>query len=242
MPRAKKNTDNTTAKVETKKPRVKKAEVKLEDTSTEQTVSKPTSGKTPSPVNLRKIRPSKAWLIPLVVLLLLALVYYKRSWFIAASVDGMPITNLELQQRLNSDYRDQTLTQMINEKVILDAGKKNNITVTDQDINNKIASIEDQVGGADQLDSLLSQQGQTRASLRDQVKIQLIIERMYDSQATVSAQEVDQYIAQNKDMLKATDSAGQKQEAEQDLKQQKIGEIFNQQFPQLKSQANVTIY
>ncbi|MDO8639189.1 MAG: hypothetical protein Q7R43_06445, partial [Candidatus Daviesbacteria bacterium] len=73
-------------------------------------------------------------------------------------------------------------------------------------------------------------------------KIQLIIEKLYANEATVSASEVAQFIAQNGSQLQATDSAGQQKEAEDALKQQKLGTIFNQKFQDLKSAAKVTIY
>ena len=131
---------------------------------------------------------------------------------------------------------------MINEQIVYDEAKKKNIVVTDNDINNKIASIEKQVGGAQSLDQLLKQQGQDRSTLKDQVKLQLTIEKLYDNEATVSAKEIDQFIAANKNQMTATDSAGQKIEAEQTLKQQKISQIFQEKFPQLKQAANIQIY
>src|SRR6266542_3020795 len=49
------------------------------------------------------------WLVVLVLgLLILGLA--KRSWFIAAMVNGQPITNLELQQKLNAQFRSQALS------------------------------------------------------------------------------------------------------------------------------------
>lgn len=195
------------------------------------------------PAPLKNIKLQTGWLVILVIILaLLVLAYFKKSWFVAATVNGTPITNFELQKKLNDTYREQTLNQLINEQVILDAGKKNNVVATDDEINNKISSIEAQVGGAQVLDNLLSQQGQTRQSLKDQVKVQIIIEKLYASEATVSASEIDQFITQNKDSMQATNSAGQQKEAFQAIHQQKLSQIFNQKFSELKKQADIKIY
>lgn len=154
----------------------------------------------------------------------------------------MPITNLELQLKLNQQFRSQLLNQLVNEKIILDEASKANAVPTEAEIDKKITDLETSVGGAQTLDSLLAQQGQTRTSLRNQVSIQLAISKLYDSEATVSATEVENYIEQNQATMQATDSAKQQQEAYDNLKQQKISQIFSQKFQELRQKANIQIF
>ena len=66
---------------------------------------------------------SKATYIVILIIGLLLMAIYRKDWFVAATVNGMPIFNLELQQRLNDQYRGQTLNQMINEKIIIEDRK-----------------------------------------------------------------------------------------------------------------------
>src|SRR3989344_7954019 len=136
--------------------------------------------------SLKKLKSSKKFYIALVIAGLLALAIYKKEWFVAATVNGAPITNLELQMRLNKQFRTQTLTQMTNEKIILSEAAKNNSIASETEVNKKISEIATQVGGAQALDGLLSQQGQTRDSIRQQIKMQLSIEKLYANEATVS--------------------------------------------------------
>lgn len=191
---------------------------------------------------VKNLRYSKKFYLAVVVVGLLLLVFYKKSWFIAAMVNGTPITNWELQSRLNAQYRTQTLTQMINEKVITDEARKTNNLPTPAEIDQKITELENQVGGSDALNSLLGQQGQTRDSLRQQIMLEIMITKLYGNEATVSAQEVDQFIQQNGSTLQATDSAGQRTEATNLLKQQKLTQIFNQKFQDLKTKADIKIF
>ncbi len=185
---------------------------------------------------------SKKIYLIILVLGILLLAVYKKSWFIAAVVNGTPVTNLELQLKLNDQFKTQTLNQMINEKIILSEAAKNNAIPPQQEVNQKIADVEKSVGGKDTLDSLLTQQGQTRSGLRDQVTVQLAITKLYEKQATVSADEVSKFIETNKDQLKATDSAGQTKEATDSLKQQKLSQIFSQKFQELRQKANIKIF
>lgn len=192
--------------------------------------------------SLKNFRSSKKFYIILVIAGLLLLAVYKKNWFIAAMVDGSPITNLDLQMRLNQDFRTQTLTQLINEKIILNEAAKNNAIISEAEINQKIKDIETNVGGAQALNSLLSQQGQTKETIKQQIKLQLTIEKLYAKNATVSAEEVTNFIEQNKDNLKATDSAGQQKEAYDAVKNQKLTQIFSQKFQELQTKAKTQIF
>lgn len=192
--------------------------------------------------SLKNFRSSKKFYIILIAIGLLLLFIYKKNWFVAAMVNGSPITNLELQMKLNKQFRSQILTQLINEKIILAEAAKNNVIATEAEISSKISEIETQVGGAQALDALLTQQGQTRDSIRQQIRLQLSIEKLYVNEATVSGEEVAAFIEQNKDNLRATDSAGQQKEAEETLKNQKLSQIFSQKFQDLKQKAKIQIF
>jgi foldase protein PrsA len=131
---------------------------------------------TPSTKSSRNLRPGKKLALLVVIIGLAILAYTHKNWFIAAQVNGQPITNFEVLSRLNQIHRTDTLNQMVNEKILYNEAKKKGVSVTEADIQNKIAEIEKNVGGADSLNDLLSQQSQTRKDLEDQIKIQLLIE------------------------------------------------------------------
>ncbi len=199
-----------------------------------------------SSVNVKKYfndyKSNKKTFLIILLLGLLLLAFYKKSLFIAATVNGTPITNFELISRMNQQFRTQMLDQTVNEKLIATEARKSGVIVTPQEIDQKITQLESNVGGAQMLDTLLQQQGQTRDSLKSQLAIQISIEKLYSKDATVSAQEVEDFIAQNKDQLKASDSASQTEEATDLLKQQKLSQIFNEKFQQLKQSAKIIIF
>lgn len=191
---------------------------------------------------IEKYKSSKKIYILLVVAGLLILAIYNKSLFIAATVNGSPITNLELQLKLNAQFREQTLNQLVNEKIIMSEAAKNNALPTQSEIDTKIVDLEKSVGGKETLDSLLAQQGQTRIGLRDQVLVQLAISKLYDKEASVSAAEVTEFIESNKEQLRASDSAGMTKEATDAIKQQKLSQIFSQKFQELRQKANIQIF
>lgn len=193
--------------------------------------------------NFKKVRLSdKRIYLAILVLGLILLISYKKSWFVAAMVNNTPITNFELLSRVNQQYRSQVLNQMINEKVILDEANKKHITITDKEINDRITQLEGSVGGGQMLDNLLAQQGMTRTEYKRQLLVQMSFEKMYEGEATISAEEVTKFIETNKDQLQATDSASQIKEATDLIKQQKLSKIFQDKFQQLKNAANIKIF
>lgn len=185
---------------------------------------------------------SKTFYIIIVVAGILLLAIYKKSWFVAALVNGAPVTNLELQSKLNQQFKTQTLNQLINEKIIMSEAAKFMAVPTELEINQKISELETSVGGKTILDSLLSQQGQTRVSLRDQVRVQLAISKLYEKEATVSAEEVTKFLAENSQSLRATESAAQQKEAYDVIKNQKLSQIFSQKFQELRQKAKIQIF
>ncbi|MBI2268484.1 MAG: SurA N-terminal domain-containing protein [Candidatus Blackburnbacteria bacterium] len=190
----------------------------------------------------RKLSTRKILAISLIALAIFGLAYYKKGWFVPAIVNGSPVTGIELLERMNKDYRQQTLEQIINEKIVLDEAKKKNALPTSQEIDAKVAELEGKFGGGDSFAKLLKEQGQSKDGVRDQIKLQLAMEKLYSEEATVSAEEIDKFVKENKSQLQATDPTAQREEAEKLLKQQKLSQIFYQKFQELKQNTKVQTF
>lgn len=190
----------------------------------------------------KKYLPSKKITAVIILAVLLLMGVIKKGWFVAGLVNGSPITNFELQQRLNEQFRTQVLNQIIDEKIVLQEAKKQGIFVSDAEVQARITQLEAKFGGPQVLDNLLSQQGQTRKSIKNQLKVPIAVEKLYDKEATYSAEEVDEFIKKNKKQLQSTDSASQTLEATAIIKQQKLSQIIKNKFEQLKQQAKIQLF
>lgn len=188
------------------------------------------------------LKTSRSTYIVIIILAILILIVLKRSWFVAASVNGAPITNLELQNALNQQHRGKVLTRLVTERIISDEARKQGVVVKNSDIDERYNSMAETFGGADVLQSMLAQDGQTVDIFKNQIKLQLMVEKMYEQEATVSAVEIQDFIAQNESQLQSTESAQQVKEVESVLKQQKISQIFNERFVDLKAAAQIKIF
>jgi parvulin-like peptidyl-prolyl isomerase len=186
---------------------------------------------------------SKRNIILLVVLLLIVLVWQFRGYFIAATVNGQPISRWELNDQMTKRFGDQTLDNIVNERLILGAARQKGIFVTNDEINKKMKEVEDRLKGQATLKEALAAQGMTEDTFRRQLEIQVSIEKMFNKDATVSPKEVDEYILKNEDTYKeATDQAKVKQDVTDNLKQQKISEAFDKWFADIKKTATIKKY
>lgn len=166
-------------------------------------------------------------IIILGVAILIVLGYLIFKWLVIAWVDGKPVTRVELLNQLEKRYGSDTKEQIISEKLILDEASRRNLSVSDDQLGSEIKKTEDQVGGHEALQSLLQQQKISESDFHKQIKIQLLIQKMFDNEASVSSQEVDKYIEDNKNNLaQTTDSAKLKNDVQVQLKQQKLSDVF----------------
>ncbi|MBI2017566.1 SurA N-terminal domain-containing protein [Candidatus Daviesbacteria bacterium] len=194
------------------------------------------------PERIISYRPSKKVSLILLAAGILLLAVFKKEWFIAATVNGSLITNLEVQMKLNQQFKNQILTQLINEKLILSEAAKMGTLPSDAEIDAKVAEVEARLGGTETLNSLLAQQNASKETFRNQLKLELAITKLYEKEATFSAEELQKFMEDNKNVLQSTDSASLQKEASDMLRQQKLSQIFNQKFQELKEKANIQIF
>jgi hypothetical protein len=185
----------------------------------------------------------------LVILLILAgvvLVWLffrsKPGLFMAATVNGKPILKSELNKRLSDRFGEQMLEALISEQLIIDEAQKRGIVVSNDDIQNKIKEIEESLKGSMSLDESLKMQGISRGEFEKQIAIQLMIDKMFSGSASVSGEQVDQFIKDQKDSLTATTPAEQKIEAEAQIRNNQISDLFIEWFNKAKSEASVSKY
>ncbi|OGF99907.1 hypothetical protein A3D78_02220 [Candidatus Gottesmanbacteria bacterium RIFCSPHIGHO2_02_FULL_39_14] len=180
-------------------------------------------------------------LIIIGLLILVLLFWLGRNYFIVASVNGQPISRFELNSRLNTQFGQAILDQLINERLLLGAARQQGIFITAEEIEKRIKEIEKSLDGKMSLRETLSLQGLTPNTFRRQLELQLSIEKLFSDKATVSASEIDDYLENNKNLFpQATDPAKLRQEVEGFIKQQKMGKLYEEWFNNIKKDAKIT--
>lgn len=219
--------------------------------TTAKKVAKPTAKKTVAvsapvenaPVTRKTVSKVQAGIL-FAVLVIAILLYIFRGLFIAAIVNGQIITRWSIDQQLEKQFGKKTLESILTKKLILQEMQKNNITVTDAEVNAEIKKIEDTLKKQQRtLTEALDEQGLSKADLMDQLKIQKMIEKYFEKDSQVSDKEIDTYIEQNKDSLPQTeDQNAIRDSVRTQLKQQKLSGKFQTWLASLQAKAKIQYF
>ncbi|MEK7182628.1 MAG: hypothetical protein AAB694_00515 [Patescibacteria group bacterium] len=182
------------------------------------------------------------------VLLLLALVggllYLSRGLFIAATVNGQPITRLSIVSELERRGGSQTLEDLITKTLILQEADKQNVTVNQEEVNKIVEEFEKNVKEQGQdVNTVLAFQGLDRARFIEQIRVQKIVETILAPKISISDEEIDTHIKDNKQFL--TEGASedeQREEARSQVRQTKLTDVFQSWIEEVRKNANITYW
>lgn len=171
-----------------------------------------------------------------VIVLVLVLLYFGRGLLVAATVNGRPITRLAMVSELEKQDGKQVLQSLVTKELIKQEASKNKITVSKDEINTEISKVEETIKKQGQtLDQALTVQGWTRADLEDQIRTQLLVEKLLADKVSVTDKEVDDYIKENK-------STETKDAVKSLLKQQKLMTAYQTWIQDLLSKAKINYF
>jgi len=192
-----------------------------------------------------KILKHKKALIAFGAVTLVALgLFFAKGLFIAATVNGNPISRLSVVRELEEHSGKQALESLIQRKLIEAELNKKGITITQEEIDIELKRIEGQVvSQGETLKDVLVAQGMTEEQLREQVAVQKKLEKLLADKTQVSDEELNAYIENNKitppEGVKIEDF--RKQLSDQ-LKQQKFSQEAQKWISDLTTNAKIRYY
>jgi foldase protein PrsA len=171
----------------------------------------------------------------LIVLALIGILFTASRFWIVAWVDNKPITKFELYSLLEKRDEGKTAEELIVQRLLLSEGQKQKQTVSESETETEIKKIEEQQGGAEQLDQILQIQRLSREDFRKLVELQLLKQKLFSSGVEITKDEVEKYLEENKASLPAnilnnpesSEAAKLRDSAKEQLKQLKVNENFN---------------
>lgn len=171
----------------------------------------------------------------LIVLAIIGVLFTVSRFWIIAWVDNKPITKFELYSLLEKRDEGKTTEELIVERLLLSEGQKQRQSVSDAEVEAEVKKIEEQQGGADQLNQILSAQKLSRADFLKLVELQLLKQKLFGGGVNISEDDVKKYIDENKASLPAnildnpqsSEAAQLRDSVKEQLKQLKINDNFN---------------
>lgn len=186
----------------------------------------------------------KTAILSLVILLLLLTLYTFKGQFVVALVNGRPIFRTTLISELEKQAGQKVLDSLITRSLVLQEAGKQKVTVSNEEVNKEIKSLEDNFTKQGQsLDQLLAAQGMVRKDLEEQIRLQKIVEKILIKEVTVSDQEIKDYFDKNKDSLyKTSKFEDVREEIKKQLEQEKLSEKVQTWISSLRESAKINYF
>lgn len=188
-------------------------------------------------------RNPRLWVGAAVVVLAILTFLYK-GFFVAALVNGQPISRLSVVNQLEKQTGKQVLGNLIVETLVMQEAKKRHITVSQSDIETEIKNISNQLKGqGSTLQDALAARGLTQADLVDQIKLQKVLDKMVGTSVKVSDSDVQAYIDKNQTTLpQGLSDADLRTQVMQQLQQQQLQEKTQAFVADLQKKAKITYF
>lgn len=188
--------------------------------------------------------PVKYTRIVFLVLALGLLIYVLRGYIVAATVNGIPVSRVKVLQLSEQAQGAAILDNLVTEILIAQEAKKQNITVSQEEINGEVAKIEEtltQQGVT--LDNALKERKMTREQLTQQLTLQKQLEKMLLTNVTVTDEEIAKYMEDNAKYLPENkDTQEFKEQVKQELQQQKMGTEYQTWVQNIKSKSKINYF
>ena len=180
----------------------------------------------------------------LVVAVLLGGLYYFKGLFIAATVNGSPVSRWSVVSELEKKAGKNALDTIITKRLIESEMKKSGVAVQSGDIDAEVSGIETQIAAQGvTLEQALAEQGMTVEELREQLMINKGLEQILSDKIAVSDEEVNQYLSANSALTPTgTSSDDLKNQAREQLKGQKFNTEAAKWVSDLRAKAAIEYY
>ncbi|MFZ2664223.1 MAG: SurA N-terminal domain-containing protein [Patescibacteria group bacterium] len=166
-----------------------------------------------------------------------------KSLFVAATINGKPVSRLRVIRELEKNNGLTTLDSIVTEELIRQEAKKKGVKISKEDVDSEIASIEESLKDQGQsLDEILVSQGTTRKELVKNIELQKMIEEMLSDKLSVTDEEVQKYMDENASSFpEGTNMDDVKTLVKQQLSQQKLSTEFQGWFESIQKDAKINI-
>lgn len=118
-----------------------------------------------------------------------------------AKINGDAISKDELYDVMVKQYGAAAVEQLIADKIIAAEAKKENISITDEDLDKEVDQLKQSYGGEEEFNQVLASNNTTVDVLKDELKNYLTMRKLIEPQIEISDEELKTYFEENKDSL-----------------------------------------
>lgn len=183
----------------------------------------------------------KKFVIILAILVLAIILFLLRTVFVAALVNGTPISRIETVKQLEKQGGKDVLDTLIEKTLIFQEAKRLGVNVSQESIDTQISSIEGILKEQNvTLEDALAQRGQTKEELIEQIRIQKTVEAILGQKINITDEDITNYFEENKELLeKDAKLEDVKEDIRNQIFQQKLNEEYQKWIADLKAKAKI---
>ena len=186
-------------------------------------------------------RPLFYWtgvIIILILVVLFSLFWFKKSIFLAGTINGRLVTTPQFYSKLVQSSGEEVFDAIVRETLIKQEAAKKGMEASTDDIDKKLKALEDRLGGKENLDLAISQNNTNLKELKEQISLQILVEKLLEDKTNVTDKEIKEYKASNK----ASTAGMADDEIRETIKSNKLNEEFTVWYQDLKSKAKINSY
>lgn len=161
--------------------------------------------------------------------------YKTNSWPIVAMVGLRPVTRFEIAQGLFARGGKSEIDNRVLELQVQEEFRSRGVKVTSQEVDAKIEEIKKNLGPNADLETILSARGLTMTDYRRQLELLLGAEKAVSANVTISDEEVNSYLASNKESMINASGEASLAEAREAVRLTKVDEQIKLLIEQVKS-------
>ncbi len=218
-----------------------KNEAEVNNTAMNTTVTESVSEK-PKTIKPKGIKIKvRTLVIAVAIALILGLMYWKKGEFIVATVNGQPISRLEVLSQLEKQYAGQVLQNIITQEMVKQEAQKLGVTVSDEEVQAELDKIDqDFIAQGSSLEEALTLQGLKLEDVKEGFSTQLLIQKIVGANvAEVTDDETKTFIEAN-ELGEATPELIA--QTKDQLQQQKVYQESQLWLQQIRDSANINYY
>jgi len=177
-------------------------------------------------------------IIILILVVLFSLFWFKKSIFLAGTINGQLVTTPQFYSKLVQSSGEEVFDAIVRETLIKQEAAKKGLEASTDDIDKKLKALEDRLGGKENLDLAISQNNTNLKELKEQISLQILVEKLLEDKVNVTDKEIKEYKAGNK----ASTVGMSDDEIREIIKSNKLNEEFTVWYQDLKSKAKINSY
>ncbi|WP_418791902.1 peptidylprolyl isomerase [Phosphitispora sp. TUW77] len=120
---------------------------------------------------------------------------------VVATVNGENISKNELYELLVKQNGQQVLDSLISQKIIEFEAKKQNIVISDEDIQKELAKFHQSYGSEDAFNQALEMSGYSLDDIKKELTLNIKINKLLEPRISITEEEIKKYFDENKEQF-----------------------------------------